>query len=415
LNIKKKERKDDGGRRPAVGERKAQRTRVVISNTNALNVPDIELMTAEGVVDENNVGKVMALPVTTVDSLRAVGAFKNTQGWKFFRTPSTLIRKETVEMARKLDEAAKGEAIRQVLIGEKKSGKSVLLLQALAHAFMRDWVVINYREARELTMGFTDYAPIPNTDPTRYSQPALTATLLTSIVQANRDILSKLTTALTHNPPVTLPQGTSLLRLAELATNDPDIALPVFHALWSELTYKPPADAPPASQRPPVLLAVDALAHFMRPSAYLSADAQTIHAHDLDLIQHFSSCLSGASALPNGGAVIAAMNNSDVPSAKSLNFALARAEAIQKAKKAEGEAVDVPTWNPYEELDERVFGCFDPAVVEVVRLGGVSKEEARGVMDYWIKSGMCRKEMRSKMVNELWTLSGRGVIGELER
>lgn len=129
-----------------VGERKAQRKRVVLSNTNALEVQGMEDFSAESVPDASRLGHVLGLPTETMDSLRANEAFKATQGWSMFRRPATLIRKETVEMGKLVDEAAQKRTVRKVVYGDRGSGKSVLMLQAMAMAHLKNWVVIHVPE-----------------------------------------------------------------------------------------------------------------------------------------------------------------------------------------------------------------------------------------------------------------------------
>lgn len=53
--------------------------------------------------------------------------------------------------------------------------------------------------------------------------------------------------------------------------------------------------------------------------------------------------------------------------------------------------------------------------IEIQRLTGLSKEEARGLMEYWAKSGLMRRLIDERLVGEKWTISGGGVVGELER
>jgi len=149
-------------RPPAPGERKAIRKRIVLSNTNALEVPGLQELSKENSTDEAIRSKVMALPDELVDSLRAVEAFKVNQGWSFFRKPATLIRQETFEMSRLMDEIAvkapdkrlerkgaqdqRGRTIRRIIYGERAAGKSVLLLQAMSMAFLKGWIVISIPE-----------------------------------------------------------------------------------------------------------------------------------------------------------------------------------------------------------------------------------------------------------------------------
>lgn len=141
----------DSGKRPAQGERKAQRKRIVLSNDNALEVSSLRDLTKDNVLSEQNEGKVMGLPQeTVVDALRAVEAFKTSQGWGLFRRPAVLMRKEAIELARLFKEAESSKkTIRRILCGQRMSGKSTLVLQGLTMGFLRDWFVINIPEGMD--------------------------------------------------------------------------------------------------------------------------------------------------------------------------------------------------------------------------------------------------------------------------
>src|SRR5690606_2679770 len=45
----------------------------------------------------------------------------------------------------------------RILHGKKGSGKSILLMQAMAHALENGWVVLNIPEARDLVISHTAY------------------------------------------------------------------------------------------------------------------------------------------------------------------------------------------------------------------------------------------------------------------
>ena len=51
----------------------------------------------------------------------------------------------------------------------------------------------------------------------------------------------------------------------------------------------------------------------------------------------------------------------------------------------------------------------------VIKVGGLSKEEARSIMEYYAESGMLRAKVDDGFVSEKWSLAGMGNIGELER
>ncbi len=142
---KKKTGKLDRGKSPAVGERKALRKRIVLSNTNALEVQGMQDITAQSIVDERLRGQVLGIPGPVVDQLRVVEAFKVPQSWALFRRPAMLIRQETVDFGKEMEqiEQQKNKSIRRVIVGDRGSGKSLMLLQAMTMAFLKKWVVIN--------------------------------------------------------------------------------------------------------------------------------------------------------------------------------------------------------------------------------------------------------------------------------
>lgn len=144
-----KKKKVEKTKSPAPGERKAFRKRIVLSNNNALEVPGLDTLSAETMADSANAGKVFSIPDKLVDQLRASEAFKATQTWGLFRSPHVLLRSETADLAKKMQAAAdKKEALRLVISGDRLSGKSTLLLQALANGFLNDWIVVNIPEGK---------------------------------------------------------------------------------------------------------------------------------------------------------------------------------------------------------------------------------------------------------------------------
>lgn len=246
--------------------------------------------------------------------------------------------------------------------------------------------------------GQTEYGPLPNTEPLQYLQRQYTASLLGQIAKANASVLSTLNVSLKHDLPIPVSSKMTLERLAELGSKTPDLAWPIFSAFWAELT---------AEGRPPIMFAIDGVGHIMRPSAYLTPELKPIHAHDLAMVRHFVDHLSGARALPNGGVVLAAATASNNPANPSLEFAIEQNEARQAS------ATDIPQWNPYKVIDQRVAQSLSG--VDVLRLKGLSKDEARSIMEYYAASGLVRRTVNAPFVSEKWTLAGNGIIGELER
>lgn len=148
------------GRPPAAGERKAMRKRVVLSNTNALEVRDLEDLTAGNASEAARLGQVMGLSNETVDALRAIEAFKPTQGWSLFRRPATLVRKETLDMAALVNEVrVEKKTVRKVVFGDRGAGKSVLLLQAMAMGFLNNFVVVHIPEGMFVSLALSALPP----------------------------------------------------------------------------------------------------------------------------------------------------------------------------------------------------------------------------------------------------------------
>ncbi|KAL8815766.1 MAG: hypothetical protein Q9223_005127 [Gallowayella weberi] len=412
VKTKSKRPTEGRARRPAPGERKALRKRIVLSNVNALEVTGMQDINAENMFDRRVEGHVLGLPGQTVDQLRAVEAFKTTQGWGLFRRPGTLMRRETIDLGKTITEMSEQEGsrktIRRVLVGEKGSGKSMMMLQAMTFAFLKGWTVINLPEAQDITLGHMPYQPLPSSSPPSYIQPTYLSNLLRNLPTANPHLenLQLSQQSSTSDLPITIPQNISLARLASLGASDPDIAHPLFTLLISDLL---------SPGRPPVFLGLDGLAHATQPgTGYTAPNLNPIHPYDLMILNWYFNFLSGKQPLPNGGIVMAATSQSNAPDVPSLDLALSDLEgAIQTSA---GQQVSRKVKNPFFRYDERVLSTLTMGNgVEVQRLRGLSKEEARGLVEYWAKSGMVREKVSEGFVGEKWALSGGGVVGELVR
>lgn len=245
----------------------------------------------------------------------------------------------------------------------------------------------------------------------QFTQDAYTANLLSQILKANGSIIEKIKVSGKHTLPLQLPANATLKQLLELGIANSEASWPVFSAFWKELTQP---------GRPPIMLAIDGFGHMMKNSDYLNADVKPIHSFDLTIVRHFVDHLSGAKSLPNGGVVLAATSKSNAPSISALDF------AIQAAKAREVDPKTIPTWNPYKNVDVRVMEALkdlhSPTKKETgiksmdyLNVGGLSKDEARTIMEYYAESGMLRAKIDDGFVTEKWSLAGMGNVGELER
>ena len=428
------------GKAPMPGERKASRKRVVLSNTNALEVAWLKdfdgamleeiiktdsLQTIDGPTEPENasvLGKVVGLTGESVDALRAVDAFKSNQGWGLFNRPGVLLREESVGLSRRIVGAEKGKSVlRLVVDGDKGAGKSLMLVHALATAHLRGWILVtipegmficchgqyeeqstncHFRTAQEVTNAVTPYSPLPSTSPTQYSQNVYIINMFTQLLKANKPIFEKLNTTIDLNTlPIPIKEKTiTLARLCELGARDPDVAWPMFEAFWKEIT---------CDGRPPLMFTLDGLNHVLRNSEYRNTKYEPIHSLDLAIVRKFTDLLSGTATLPNGGAIIAATSRSHAPVVKSLTLAIQQQEDRQAGR-------EVTKLDPFErEYDARAEAALKGA--QVLKLGGIKKNEARGLMEYWAHSGVYRGLVDERSVAEKWAVAGSGIVGEIER
>lgn len=208
-----------------------------------------------------------------------------------------------------------------------------------------------------------------------------------------------------HDLALPLPAKATLKELVALGAANSEASWPVFMALWKELSQP---------GRPQVLFAIDGLSHAMRNSEYFSAEVKPVHAHDLALIRLFMDHLSGQKRLPNGGIILGATSQSNAPSSPALDFCVEVAVAKQNSPD------NVPQWNPYKAVDPRVMEALkdlnnESTAFDVINVGGLTKEEARAIMEYYAESGLLRHQVSEGFISEKWSLAGMGNIGELER
>lgn len=269
----------------------------------------------------------------------------------------------------------------------------------------------------------------------QYVQEKAVSELLQRTVLANEEILSKLHASLEHPGLKSfIRPKTTLAEIARLGVQDATLAWPMFQALWAELNATAPAtnpaqaDGPTKSifqKRPPLLVTVDGLSHWMQESRYRDADFKPVHAHDLVFVKHFLSLLQPAAKdtksqakpqLANGGIVMYATSGSNSPTVPTFDLALDQLRARQEGVSESSDAFPQP--DPYAKTDARVLDLFKQAAtssVEVQELGGLSREEARGFMEYFARSGILQEKVTDEWVSEKWSLAGGGIIGEMEK
>lgn len=145
----------------------------------------------------------------------------------------------------------------------------------------------------------------------------------------------------------------------------------------------------------------------MGMSEYRNVENKFIHCQDLALVKHFMDYISGTAKLSNGGAIIGATSRSHNPISLSLNFAITQALERQENR-------EITPKDPFErKYDEKTTKALRTA--SAMKVGGLSKDEARGLMEYWAASGVLRQRVDEQTVAEKWALAGHGVAGEIQR
>lgn len=237
------------------------------------------------------------------------------------------------------------------------------------------------------------------------------AELLSRIAYANDKVLTQL--KLNHDLAKSLPikKNMSLKDLVLLGANDHTISSTVWQAFWRELTEKGSKN----NSRPPVLVAIDGLDFWMGPTKYRSAEYEVIHAQQFTLIQQFTSLLFSKKATSlNGGMILAATTGSNKPTNPS--FALLLQQIQARAAGITTTDAKFPMPKPYSQIDQRVLNLFEGSNETIVKtITGLSRTESKGLLEYYAQSGIFKDRITDSLVNEKWTLSAGGIIGEIAK
>lgn len=261
----------------------------------------------------------------------------------------------------------------------------------------------------------------------------MTADLLQRLVRSNDKILKELKLVHNHSKMIGERQVNSVFDLANVGVQDARLAPQIWEAVWQELVSKQeardegkPAQAPAQKKapkgpamptkvtRPPLLIAVDGVNHWMMLSAYRDAEYKYIHAQNMLVVKQITELLFSATErpLPNGGLALGATTKSNDPRAPTFEILLKQIAARRAGTAVDDKTFPMPT--AYAKTDRKVFDLLKRTdFVKVTRLSGLSRPESRGLLEYFAKSGIFREPISDSLVNEKWSLSGGGVIGEM--
>jgi small subunit ribosomal protein S29 len=221
-----------------------------------------------------------------------------------------------------------------------------------------------------------------------WAQPEYTRKLLTRINRANGEVLANITLAKARKiGRDEFPEGAPLSQLIEAGNRDSNASNEVFLSFLDELTITEGR----TTALPPVLFALDNFGQISLPTKYRDPDYKRIHAHELAIPNAFISFLNGTRKFQRGFAIAATSSTS--PRAEALGFAL-RGEPLPD----------------YSKLDTRVHGTVQGA--EVLRVGEMQKEEARGLLDYCRRTGLLRGDVDDEVLAQRYALSS-GIAREI--
>lgn len=104
--------------------------------------------------------------------------------------PTSVIRESTINVNKRLREAKSSREASYLLTGSRGSGKSIVLLQAVASALADGWIVVYVPRALEWIDSSSPYAY--KTSSKTFHQPVISASLLKSIGQVNKSALDSI-------------------------------------------------------------------------------------------------------------------------------------------------------------------------------------------------------------------------------
>ena len=109
------------------------------------------------------------------------------------------------------------------------------------------------------------------------------------------------------------------------------------------------------------------------------------------------------------------LSDSSSPSEPSTTLSLKNEG--EKGEEEEEAAQSSTNSNPPTQQAAASWASLTPAdsTIQVKRIQGLTKFEAKSLMEYWALSGILRAEVSERFVGEQWSVAGGGLPGELER
>ncbi|GAA5855882.1 hypothetical protein JCM9279_001156 [Rhodotorula babjevae] len=248
---------------------------------------------------KDTVGQVRAFPGPALEAFKALSMPTSLKREHAFTSkPATVVRDATLKMARTLDEGKKvsSREARYFLTGDKGTGKSSLLLQAVSYAQSTDWIVLYLPSALPLVNSSTPHTY--SQQRALFEQPALAAALLSKFSAANKAAFKALKTTKEHAfGDKKVAQGKTLEDLAKAAGGDDKLTTAVFEAVMEELA---------AQDQRPVLLAVDDAQPLFATSKYVDPTYQPLESFALVIPRLLLEFVAGERSFAKGTVLLSA-------------------------------------------------------------------------------------------------------------
>ncbi|RKP25569.1 mitochondrial ribosomal death-associated protein 3-domain-containing protein [Syncephalis pseudoplumigaleata] len=229
-------------------------------------------------LDEQAIGETMRLPADTVARIEASAAGYPKDLYKDFQltyNDALMVRESTLKLLKIAD---------------------AVNMEASAH--MRLLLTITW------VNGSTAYAPMENTEPLVYAQPALTTQVLHRFKQMNTGRIDEILLAKDYDfGAVKLTTKDSLAQLIDAGIANEALGAAVWRALLDELANNPSV--------PSVLVAVDQVNALYTKADYHHANGEALMPHELHLAKPLLDLLNGSRVLQRG-LVVGAMSLRDV-------------------------------------------------------------------------------------------------------
>ncbi|EGG06776.1 uncharacterized protein MELLADRAFT_106244 [Melampsora larici-populina 98AG31] len=314
----------------------------------------------------SNVGKLYKF---SAHSLKAFERFSLPDSiavdWKPTPTPTTTMRKASVEMISKLNNSIshkEGDPSVLTLTGPPGSGKSTVMLQAVSHAVQQNWIVLYIPDVKSLVNGQYAYEYCPKNQ--IYHQNTLSVSILNTLKSSNLGGINldqeyklygmKDEKLIESTEPIQV--GLPITNLIQIGIHQPHLAPKVLEIVLDVLAHQ---------TLRPMLLALDGVQNLLKPSGYKDGSFQDIDSFVLNVPRALLRFARGSIRLKKGLTLLSA--SSLDPTSKSIAWDLT-------ALKGEMPSGYIwPGWAAYGELAKPIYGF------PKLEIGSLEREEAVGM------------------------------------